>query len=590
MMQITSMAMLAGLMSRKYNINMQVSGDIAYTHIDPDTGKVTINIPAVEYEDDKYIGYVRGYIDHEVGHVKYTRHDKLEEALTGAAPNHRAMRKNIWNILEDTYVERMMMQDFAGCGRNLRNLVRLVFGEPDDETPRMLRVADYIGVIMNYILFNQRSRMYPFLSDKADVYRDQMETFFPGLVDVINPVMDDAWKENDSTEHNLQWANRITDAILATVPMPEQHEQGQQEQGQQEQGQQEQGQQEQGQQEQGQQEQGARALADAIQGELNAIDDYEITDADAQDIAGKVLQVVKSMDSMGDSQVGNSSVFRPFAGDSRESMRDTFKQAYVWAASGANREDSIILMRMADNEQYLRRLSTAEKQEAMLITAKLSAQLKALLQTYVMNRGGAFRRGHLDSNRLARLAVNDQRIFQQRVRQRGLDTEIVILMDMSGSMSCQDKDVISSEALYAVTHALHGVKGIRVAVYGFSHNDFISIKEFNQPAHENMRLDCAGGTYAGEATMLALSKFSWREGTRRIFIAMTDGDTYNPNLFDIALKRARKADVEVVGVGICDTSMEQYVSKDEYVPVNNIKEFPAKLFAIMRGKLIRNLA
>lgn len=579
-MQIISMAMLAGLMSRKYNINMQVSGGTAYTHIDSDTGKVTINIPAAEYEDDKYLGYVRGYIDHEVGHVKYTRHDKLGEALTDAAPNHQMMRKNIWNILEDTYVERMMMQDFAGCGRNLRNLVRLVFGEPGVEMPRMLQVVDYIGVIMNYILFNQRSRLYPFLSDKLDAYRGQMETFFPGLADVINPVMDDAWKENDSTEHNLQWANRITDAILATVPMPEQQEQGQG--------------QGQGQQGQGQVDKAlsARTLADEIQGELNTIDndDGGITDAAAQDIAGKVLQVVKSMDSMGDSQVASSSVFRPFAGDSGESMRNTFKRAYARATAGAKYEDATTVMYMADNKQYLRRLSAAEKQEAMLITAKLSAQLKALLQTYVMNRGGAFRRGHLDSNRLARLAVNDQRIFQQRVQQRGLDTEIVILMDMSGSMSSQNKNVISSEALYAVTHALHGVKGIRVAVYGFSHNDFISIKEFNQPAHENMRLVCAGGTYAGEATMLALSKFSWREGTRRIFIAMTDGDTYNPNLFDIALKRARKAGVEVVGVGICDTSMGQYVSKDEYVPVNNIKEFPAKLFAILRGKLIRNLA
>lgn len=569
MMQITSMAVLAGLMSRKYNISMQVSGDTAYTRIDPDTGKVTINIPAAEYEDDKYLGYMRGYIDHEVGHVKYTRHDKLGEALTGAAPNHQMMRKNIWNILEDTYVERMMMQDFAGCGRNLRNLVRLVFDEPGVEMPRMSRVADYIGVIMNYILFNQRSRLYPFLSDKMDAYRGQMETFFPGLADVINPVMDDAWKENDSTEHNLEWANRITDAILATVPMPEQQGQGQVDKA-----------------------LSTRALADEIQGELNTIDndDGGITDADEQDIPGKVLQVVKSMDSMGDSQVANSSVFRPFAGDSGESMRNTFKRAYARATARANYEDATTVMYMADNKQYLRRLSAAEKQEAMLITAKLSAQLKALLQTYVMNRGGAFRRGHLDSNRLARLAVNDQRIFQQRVQQRGLDTEIVILMDMSGSMSSQNKDVISSEALYAVTHALHGVKGIRVAVYGFSHNDFISIKEFNQPAHENMRLDCAGGTYAGEATMLALSKFSWREGTRRIFIAMTDGDTYNPNLFDIALKRARKAGVEVVGVGICNTSMEQYVSKDEYVPVNNIKEFPAKLFAILRGKLVRNLA
>ena len=186
--------------------------------------------------------------------------------------------------------------------------------------------------------------------------------------------------------------------------------------------------------------------------------------------------------------------------------------------------------------------------------------------------------------------MNDQRIFQQRVQQRGLDTEIVILMDMSGSMCDGNKDIISSEALYAITHALNNIKGIRMAVYGFSGTYFIPIKEFDQPVHGNMHLDCTGGTYAGEASMMALSKFSWREGTRRIFIVMTDGDTYNHDLFIVALNRARKAGVEVVGIGIGDDSMKNYVSKDEYVFVDDIKTFPAKLFAVLRGKLVRNLA
>lgn len=561
MMQIISMAMLAGLMSRKYNINMQVSGDIAYTHIDPDTGKVTINIPAAEYEDDKYLGYVRGYIDHEVGHVKYTRHDKLEEALAGAAPNHQMMRKNIWNILEDTYVERMMMQDFAGCGCNLRNLVRLVFGEPV-ENSSMQTVAQYIDAVINYILFNQRSRMYPFLSDKMVAYRARLNQVLPGLANVIDPIMDEAWKENDSTEHNLQWADRITDVILATVPMPE--EQGQ----------------------------SAAQIAEAVQNKLDdaAEGSRELTDGEMREVAGKILQVLKQRDSMGDHKEPSNSDLKPYTCAKNHSMNKDFCHAHRNASKGRTCYKSNITMTQRDNNGYLSKMPQKEKQEALLVTAKLSAQLKALLQTYVMNRGGAFRRGRLDANRLARLAVNDQRIFQQRVQQRVLDTEIVILMDMSGSMSGQDKDVISSEALYAVTHALHGVKGIRVAVYGFSHNDFISIKEFNQPVHGNMHLECVGGTYAGEASMMALSKFSWREGTRRIFIVMTDGDTYNRDLFIVALNRARKAGVEVVGIGICDDSMRRCVYENEYVLVNDIKTFPAKLFAVLRGKLVRNLA
>lgn len=555
------MAMLAGLMSRKYNITIRVSGDKAYTSIDDETGKVVINIPAIEYSDDKYLGYIRGYIDHEVGHVKYTRHDKLCEALKGVDNSTQILRKNIWNILEDTYVERMMMQDFVGCGRNLRTLVRLVFGDPV-ENSSMQTVVQYIDAVINYILFNQRSRMYPFLSDKADAYRDQMEIFFPGLADVIDPIMGEAWKENDSTEHNLQWADRITDAILATVPMPE--EQGQ----------------------------SAEQIAGDILNKLDdmAKDSHAPTDDEMREVAGKVLQVLKQQDSKGDHKEPNNSDLKPYACAKRHNMGKDFHHVYRNIPKTGTSYSSNIAMTHRDSNEYLSKMPQKEKQEALLVTAKLSAQLKALLQTYVMNRGGAFRRGRLDANRLARLAVNDQRIFQQRVQQRGLDTEIVILMDMSGSMTNGNKDVISSEALYAITHALNNIKGIRMAVYGFSGACFISIKEFDQPVHGNMHLECTGGTYAGEASMMALSKFSWREGTRRIFIVITDGDTYNRELFTVALNRARKAGVEIVGVGVCDDSMENYVFENEYVFVDDIKTFPAKLFAVLRGKLVRNLA
>lgn len=561
MMQIMSMAMLAGLMSRKYNITIQVSGDGAYTSVDRDTGKVSINIPAIEYDDDKYLGYIRGYIDHEVGHVKYTRHDKLYEALEGVGNSTQILRKNIWSILEDTYVERMMMQDYAGCGRNLRNLVRLVFGEPA-ENSSMQTIAQYINAVINYILFNQRSRMYPFLSDEMVAYRARLNQVLPGLANVIDPIMDEAWKENDSTEHNLQWADRITDAILATVPMPE--EQGQ----------------------------SAAQIAEAVQNKLDDATEgsRELTDGEMREVAGKILQVLKQQDGKGDRTEPSNSDLKPYACAKNHSMNKDFHQAYRSASKGKTCYESNTTMTQRNNNGYLSRMPQKEKQEALLVTAKLSAQLKALLQTYVMNRGGAFRRGHLDSNRLARLAVNDQRIFQQHVQQRGLDTEIVILMDMSGSMTNSNKDVISSEALYAITHALNNIKGIRMAVYGFSGSYFIPIKEFNQPAHENMHLECMGGTYAGEASMMALSKFSWREGTRRIFIVMTDGDTYNRDLFIVALNRARKAGVEVVGIGIGDDSMENYVFKNEYVFVDDIKTFPAKLFAVLRGKLVRNLA
>ena len=68
---------------------------------------------------------------------------------------------------------------------------------------------------------------------------------------------------------------------------------------------------------------------------------------------------------------------------------------------------------------------------------------------------------------------------------------------------------------------------------------------------------------------------------------MSDGDTFDDDLFKLALKKARKAGIEVVGIGVESKAMQDYVDKDEYVYVNRVSDLPSQFFTVLRDKLIR---
>ena len=68
-----SMALVAKAISADYGVTVDVVPDAptAMTGTTPD-GRKKIIIPAIEETDEKYLTYLRGYIDHEAGHVRFT--------------------------------------------------------------------------------------------------------------------------------------------------------------------------------------------------------------------------------------------------------------------------------------------------------------------------------------------------------------------------------------------------------------------------------------------------------------------------------------------------------------------------------------
>ena len=567
-MPVDSVGILAGLMSQQYRIHIEVGGEEAYTAIGKD-GQVIIHLPGLETDADNYIDYLRGYIDHEVGHVRYTKHDLFDEVFRSSKGGHLpTMTKNIWNIFEDTYVERCMAEDYLGCGRNLRQLQRLVF-KKDAEPPSLANTNQALAVaarICNYILYEHRARAFSELAPYVARHAEALEEVCPGMVAKLAAVLDEAWVNNDSTEHNMESAKKVVEVIFEGYSWPSEFN-------------------------------GTEQLGNALSpynkdsfGSAGSGSDSDsdsdsdsggTTDIDSQAIM-EVLAAAQSKEEEIGRTVYNISNKLTIGSDTdlNEALNDAAMEGSMVAAP-ANTD-----IREGRREHYCRDLPVRMKSEALRVTARLASQLQALLQAYVMNRGGAFRRGRLDSNKLARIAVNNPKVFQQRVEQRAINTEIIILADMSGSMSGRRAKVLS-EGLYALTHAIYPIKGVTIAAYGFAGSRFIPILEMGERPHDKFLLSCEDGTICGSMSLKALSRFGWTSDRRRIFIVMSDGDTFDEDLFKLALKKARKAGIEVVGIGVESKAMQDYVDKDEYVYVNRVSDLPSQFFTVLRDKLIR---
>ena len=158
---ITSMSKLASMLGARYGVKVQVSGTGAFTDY---RGKSPIiNLPLVTAERGQEV-LLRGYIDHEAGHVRYTN----RKIFNNARVQRVYLVKTLWNICEDVYIERRMSAAFRGCGQNLRKIAIALFRgkiEPTTSEP-VLEQA------LSYILYGCRSIPVQELRPEAAVLRD----------------------------------------------------------------------------------------------------------------------------------------------------------------------------------------------------------------------------------------------------------------------------------------------------------------------------------------------------------------------------------------------------------------------------------
>ncbi len=536
-LETQSLELVAVALSEEYGIKVVCGGRRAETTYLPN-GRPLITIPSIHHEDPNYLALLRGYIDHEVGHVRFTDRAYIDQALLDNVSVIGSL-KTVFFIYEDLYIERMMGECFPGCRRNIRKLVALVLAkERQAPVPARAILQDMAKGTMHthdlpyqawtattqYILYRVRSESSAELAGLLPEYREAAEWLAPGLTELLEPVLARVQTEGTNTRANMALARETL------------------------------------------------GIADAFFRKHWRLDRKEDMPADLLELIRWVLRnggraadsvdVAKSAMHMVDEILNN-------VDEATLERNVTIRHEYggpVW-------------------KERLEFLSESEQREALQAAAMMDAQMQSLLQTFVLNRDGPFRIGRLNTNALYKLYTCDTKIFCKNVEKRNLNTEIVIAVDMSGSMNFSDKCLMASKALYAVVHCMKQIRGLLFNVIGFFDNNIIDILRRHDRVSPRIKIVAAGGTLCGSTVQYAMQRFTGSWSSRKIIMMITDGDANDTEEFHDVIARAKKAGLEFLGVGILDEHITRYLDKEECCVINDLHQLAPEIFRMLRTKL-----
>lgn len=116
------------LMLSMKKVRVTQQGTSAFVQYDTRTNAVMrVNLPYLPDDaTDELLDAIQGFLDHEVAHILYT------DNSVGVEAKHKKIH-NVWNIVEDSMIEKRMTQAFKGSGLNLSNVGRFVLKEYIDK-------------------------------------------------------------------------------------------------------------------------------------------------------------------------------------------------------------------------------------------------------------------------------------------------------------------------------------------------------------------------------------------------------------------------------------------------------------------------
>lgn len=565
---INSMSKLASMLGARYGVKVQVSGTGAFTNY---SGKSPIiNLPLVTAERGQEV-LLRGYLDHEAGHVRYTNRKIFDSARVQQA----YLVKTLWNICEDVYIERRMSAAFRGCGQNLRRIAIILFRgkiEPTTSEP-VLEQA------LSYILYGCRSIPVQELRPEAAVLRDAFP--WPSILPELDKLIARSAVTKNSDEC-LSLAEEMEDLIISAYKQEYGEKQSQQD-------------------SQGQDSQSG-------QGQDSQ---KPLTKEEQRRAASLKKKLDKAINKIAKSYIGSDNIT---PGEMWEIMKKHRAQSidagHGYYSSGA--EDikhkldigRAIADKLASNndiEKYTGcRSMTIRKaagcnslsQEDIILGDRMAVQLasrmSSVLQTRSLVKRGTGSVGtRLDNHRLYRPAVGDARIFRHDIPGRTPDVEIMCLVDTSGSMYGDSIDVVN-QTMYAIAKATQNIRGCAVGIMSFN-TIMESVKDMYTPVPpvRLTKMEANGSTYLGSALMRVLDCFT-EKARRHVVIILTDGMADDLPILSSALDRAGQNAVEVYGLGIGSggSYIGDVMGRKHFRDVRHNNEIPAALLGML-GEALR---
>ena len=566
---ITSMSKLASMLGAKYGIKVQVSGTGAFTNYG---GKSPIiNLPLITAERGQEV-LLRGYIDHEAGHVRYTNRNIFNNARVQKV----YLVRTLWNICEDVYIERRMSAAFRGCGQNLRRIAIVLFRgkiEPTTSEP-VLEQA------LSYILYGCRSIPVQELRPEAAVLRDAFP--WPSILPELDKLIARSAVTKNSAEC-LSLAEEMEGLIVSAYKQEYGEKQSQQD----------------------------SQDSQSGQGQDSQSGHKPLTKAEQKYAASLKKKLDKAINKIAKEQVGSDNIT---PGEMWETMKKdmaaSINAGHGYYSSGA--EDiqrkldigKVIADQIAtsnDVYKYTRcRSMTIRKaagynqlsQDDIVLGDRMAVQLasrmSSVLQTRSLVKRGTGSVGtRLDNHRLYRPAVGDARIFRHDIPGRTPDVEIMCLVDTSGSMYGDSISTVNQTA-YAIVKATQNIRGCAVGIMSFN-TIMESVKDMHTPVPpvRLTKMEAGGGTFLGSALMRVLDCFT-EKARRHVVIILTDGMADDRPILSSALDRAEQNAVEVYGIGIGDggSYIGDVMGRKHFREVRQNSAIPAALLGML-GEALR---
>lgn len=574
-MKHTTLPLVAKALGEKYDIQVQISGDQAYTN-----GKI-INLPSMPDSKEAAL-LARGYIDHESAHIRFT-----DFSVKCGNP----MLKCLTNILEDIRIEKMMGAKYPGCRSNLKDLAEHL-KQQGSFTPSF---QDPPQTLLSWLCARGRLTLNQDFSDILAMTSTKVNGFlgsgFQKLLDITERIPNLV-----STRDSHTMAEEILRLISEERSRQEQEREHQQD-------------------------QKANAPRNSEDSYPVCNDTGQVSDQPESKSGGTGQQLEPpeqgadypspTSDDAGDAAGSEA------ASDSAETQSSHTSGSGSGEDIGGNPEalqellDSDpggfgdvgeILKKelMAEGETCGHRGGVLLPQEATLRTfpidihetrrhtALLRARLSGLIQASRLRRRHTRRTGSkIDNGVVHRLALHDTRLFLRQEEKTEVNTAVMILVDRSGSMQHQKIEVATKTA-FVVAEALDSIPGCFAAVAAFpvGNNDGVAplVRFGERPSSSRFGMSAGGGTPLAQALYWSGVELLKREEPRKILLTVTDGEPDDRLTSKKAIKWLLEQGIEPMGLGICEESVRALFPTCGVV--YNVEELPSALFGMLQEKLI----
>ena len=560
----------------------------------------SIQIPSVncEYKEEA-LSWMRGYLDHEVGHVLFTdmggAYDRGNRATREALGSNSGVvieelgcvssqLWNIWstchNIVEDGRIERLMARAYPGSRGNLRWLNDKLFHpdrleaylaellHPSAATTNLRTVCRVIpkydgmsrtvAAFGTVVLYAMRWFIY-----HGDTLSEEMravlapvagDPFYAQALDIAR----DASK-SVTPEDAYCLADRMLRAVMHLVRDDAQN-------------------------------MGLPEEAESVlSGEPN--DDIGSMDAFGKAALNGVLKSVHA--ALKEARKDNDLARRAF---------DTLKGDETEASLVIEQSTTASSVVLHEVSALFRRSTSASvethaiESEAMLraindVKFATYGILSTTLQTVTYKRARTGNMGmHLDGRFLARPSYGDGRIFTRKAERVALDTNVSVVLDLSGSMntlvtegkSCAQ---LATEVAQGMMGALRMLPHVTATLFGYNGHCVRKLEK-------NQWMETDSTTPTGGAMQFAyMDSVKNSPKARQIMFVITDG---NPDSTDAAMqiaKLVRSKGVDLYGLSIGGTyATPKIVGEENCIVVADLKEFARDFSHMMRKAFIRRAA